>query len=60
MPTINFLLGVLVYGEEMTPARIAGFGLVWVALVIFTVDTVRTARLGSIPVRPQVAAATTR
>jgi len=60
VPTINFLLGVLVYGEHMTPARIAGFGLVWVALVIFTVDTVRAARLGSVPIRPQVAAATTR
>jgi chloramphenicol-sensitive protein RarD len=56
VPTINFLLGVLVYGEQMTPGRVVGFGLVWVALAIFTVDTVRAARLGSVPIRPGVAA----
>jgi chloramphenicol-sensitive protein RarD len=60
VPTINFLLGVLVYGESMTPARAAGFGLVWVALALFTVDTVRAARLGSVPPRPAVAAAASR
>lgn len=60
VPTINFLLGVFVYGETMTPARVAGFGLVWLALVLFTVDTIRTARLGSVPVRPGVATAASR
>lgn len=44
VPTINFVLGWLVYDEEMTPTRIAGFALVWLALVLVTVDTVRRAR----------------
>jgi len=41
-PTLQFLLGVVVYGEVMPAARWIGFGLVWVALVIFTVDLLRS------------------
>jgi chloramphenicol-sensitive protein RarD len=28
----------------MPAARLAGFGLVWIALIIFTVDAIRSAR----------------
>jgi chloramphenicol-sensitive protein RarD len=44
VPIINFLLGWLAYHETLTPSRVAGFGLIWVALVIVTVDSVRRAR----------------
>ncbi|MGH2602281.1 MAG: EamA family transporter RarD [Dehalococcoidia bacterium] len=37
-PTLQFLFGVLVFHEPVPPVRLAGFALVWVALVIFTVD----------------------
>jgi chloramphenicol-sensitive protein RarD len=47
VPTINFLLGWLVYHEELSPSRFIGFGLVWVALVIVTVDSIRRARQSS-------------
>jgi chloramphenicol-sensitive protein RarD len=40
-PTIQFALGVLVFHEEMTPAKWLGFSLVWVALVIFTGEALR-------------------
>jgi chloramphenicol-sensitive protein RarD len=43
-PTLQLLIGVLVLGEPMPPARLAGFGLVWTALLIFTVDAVRHTR----------------
>ncbi|GAA3392233.1 EamA family transporter RarD [Cryptosporangium minutisporangium] len=43
-PTLQFLLGVTVLGEHMPTARWAGFGLVWLALVVFTLDTVLAAR----------------
>lgn len=43
-PVLQFLLGVLVIGEHMSPMRWAGFGLVWVALVIFTVESLRHRR----------------
>ena len=44
-PTLQFLLGVLYFGESMSLGRWIGFGLVWLALVILTVHGVRAARL---------------
>jgi chloramphenicol-sensitive protein RarD len=40
-PTLQFLIGVLVFREPMPPERLAGFAIVWVALVIFTWDGLR-------------------
>ncbi|MBN1310938.1 MAG: EamA family transporter RarD [Anaerolineae bacterium] len=34
-PTLQFLLGVLVYGEDFTTERFIGFGIVWIALIIY-------------------------
>ncbi len=43
-PIIQLGCGVLVYGEPMPPARLAGFALVWLALVAFTYDSLRATR----------------
>jgi len=43
-PILQLACGLLIYHEPMPAARLAGFGLVWAALIIFTVDAVRTAR----------------
>ena len=43
-PTMQFLLGVLVFSEHMPIVRWVGFILVWVALVVLTWDMVRRAR----------------
>jgi chloramphenicol-sensitive protein RarD len=43
-PTTMFLLGVLVFHEEMPPERWAGFLLVWAALSVLTWDALRQAR----------------
>ena len=37
-PVLQFLCGVAILGEAMSGARWAGFALVWVALIVFTVD----------------------
>ena len=37
-PTCQFLLGVLVYGEPFTPARLLGFVPIWLAIVIYSVE----------------------
>ncbi len=37
-PTMQFLLGVFVYKEPFTLIQLTGFGLVWLALVIFTLE----------------------
>ncbi|MBK6764521.1 MAG: EamA family transporter RarD [Micrococcales bacterium] len=43
-PVIQFLIGVTYFGEDMPTSRWAGFALVWLALVVFTVDVVRHTR----------------
>ncbi len=43
-PTLHFLLAVVVYGEPFSHARLMSFGLIWLALGIFSVDTVAAGR----------------
>jgi chloramphenicol-sensitive protein RarD len=43
-PVLQFLVGLLVVHETMTPGRWIGFCLVWLALVIFTVESVNHRR----------------
>src|SRR3954466_2540155 len=44
-PILQLACGVLIFHEPMPPARLAGFALVWAALIIFTVDGVRAGRI---------------
>lgn len=44
VPTINFLFGVFVYHESLPGWRLAGFVLVWIALAVLVVDSVRSGR----------------
>jgi chloramphenicol-sensitive protein RarD len=43
-PVIQFIIGITYFGEHMPLDRWVGFGLVWLALVVFTVDIVRHTR----------------
>jgi chloramphenicol-sensitive protein RarD len=43
-PTGQLLCGVLVLGESLPPERLAGFVLVWIALVLLAVDAYRALR----------------
>jgi chloramphenicol-sensitive protein RarD len=38
VPTINFLLGWLLYNEEITVTKVAGFALIWICLAIVLLD----------------------
>ncbi|WP_369140637.1 EamA family transporter RarD [Modestobacter versicolor] len=53
-PLMQLSIGVFVYDEPMPPARLAGFAIVWVALAVFTVDSLRNAhsarRAAAVPV----------
>jgi chloramphenicol-sensitive protein RarD len=40
-PTVQFILGLVVFGEPMPLMRWFGFGLIWLALVLFTFETLR-------------------
>lgn len=39
-PTLQFLIGVLIYKEPFTSSRLIGFSMVWLALIIFWVEGV--------------------
>ena len=39
-PTLQFLIGVLIFGEAFTHTEFIGFGLVWAAVLIFTTENV--------------------
>ena len=43
-PTMQLLLGIFLYGEPFTATRAVGFGLIWMALVIYGGDGVLRAR----------------
>ena len=43
-PILQLACGVLLFHEPMPAARLAGFGLVWIALIVFTIDGIRAAR----------------
>lgn len=43
-PTLMLLLGTLLYGEAFTTAHAVSFGLIWLALALYTVSILRGAR----------------
>lgn len=40
-PTLTMILATTVYGEAFTPDHLAGFGLVWLGLILFSFDSLR-------------------
>jgi len=40
MPTLQFLIGVLIYHEGFGPSRIVGFGLIWLALIMYSAESI--------------------
>jgi chloramphenicol-sensitive protein RarD len=43
-PVLQLLCGVLLLGETMETSRWIGFGIVWVALLVLTFDSIRSVR----------------
>jgi chloramphenicol-sensitive protein RarD len=43
-PILQLACGLLIFHEPMPAARLAGFGLVWLALILFTADGLLAAR----------------
>ena len=39
-PTMQFLIGVLIFGEPFGAGRVVGFGLIWLALLLYTFESV--------------------
>jgi len=54
-PILQFFVGVAIEHEPMPAARLFGFALVWLALVVFTWDGLRQSRRGARKVEPEPA-----
>ncbi len=37
-PTMQFLIGVLIYDEPFTAGRLVGFSLIWLGLLVYTIE----------------------
>jgi chloramphenicol-sensitive protein RarD len=51
-PILQFLIGVLLLHESMPPTRLIGFALVWIALIVLTIDRFLAARAPTVIVDP--------
>lgn len=38
-PTLIFLVGAFIYGEELTTSKLTGFIFIWIALIIYSIDS---------------------
>jgi chloramphenicol-sensitive protein RarD len=43
-PSLSLLLGVFIYHEEFTHAHVLSFGIIWIAIAVFSVSRVLMAR----------------
>lgn len=43
-PTIQFLIGFMVFGETLSHSQLWSFGLIWIGLALYTADSLRQVR----------------
>jgi chloramphenicol-sensitive protein RarD len=53
-PTLQFLIGVLIYKEPFDRPHLIGFGLVWIALIIFWLENRLAARAVTVEPIPEM------
>jgi chloramphenicol-sensitive protein RarD len=53
VPTLNFLIGWLLFDELLTSSKVAGFALIWVCLALVLTDLFRTQRQQQNVLSPQ-------
>ncbi len=49
-PSVQLLLGVLLFGETFTPERLIGFAVIWAALAIYSAESWWRSRRAALPV----------
>ncbi len=52
-PSLQFLLGVFVYREDFQPSRLLGFSVIWLALILYTVEGIANQRRTAAALAPQ-------
>jgi len=46
-PSGHFLLAVLVYGEELSTEKLVSFSLIWVSLILYSLEARHGARVSA-------------
>lgn len=54
-PTLQFLIGVFVYGEAFSRHQLVGFSFIWLALLVYTLEGALHNRRGKMDLRPMSA-----
>ncbi len=49
-PSLQLLLGIAVYGESLSSEKLVGFVAVWIALALYSADSLRSKRARAIPI----------
>ena len=52
-PSTQFLIGIFIFREPFNEHKLVGFILIWIALIIFTLDGIRVYRQRRVPVQPR-------
>lgn len=52
-PTLQFLQGVLLFGEHLTRVHLFTFGCIWIGLIVYAADTLRAARATAVVPPPE-------
>ncbi|MBN1465482.1 EamA family transporter RarD [candidate division KSB1 bacterium] len=47
-PTLQFVIGILLYGEPFSRTRFIGFCIIWSALIIFTIESLMQSRRAAV------------
>ena len=47
-PTMQFLIGIFVYGEELSIQKLISFAIIWVAVIVFCYSAVTSMKKQSI------------
>jgi chloramphenicol-sensitive protein RarD len=53
-PTLQFLIGVFLYNEPFSSTQLFGFGLIWLALAVYTGDGIAMSRRKTAVLPPQL------
>jgi chloramphenicol-sensitive protein RarD len=53
-PTLQFLIGVFLYNEPFSSTQLVGFGLIWLALAVYTADGIAMSRRKTGVLPPQL------
>ncbi len=50
-PTLQFLIGIYLYNEPFTRTRLIGFGIIWIALIVYSAESLINSRKNHLAIK---------